>query len=184
MRKFTTWICAFVVALIGFAMYLGLATKKELPGKYEQVGLGEKSFTVAYPNPELTPGDVLPGVGKEQVCAPGYSKSYRKELKKSEKKEIYKAYNVEYDTTKYQIDHFIPISIGGSHDPKNLWPQPIIDNIGFIEKQQVAQYLHEAVCRGDMEISMAQEIIRLDWHKVFNEIQEKKASKKKSKGKK
>lgn len=152
-------------------------------GNYEQVEYNAKSYMVAYPNPELTPGVYRPEVSRTEICSPGYSKNYRKELSKVEKVEVYKRYDVPYDTTKYQIDHFIPISIGGSHDPENLWPQPIVNNAGFYEKQQVAQYLHEAVCRGDLELEDARSVIRRDWHDAWKRIQAEKEAKKKANAK-
>lgn len=147
-------------------------------GRFEQVEYNAKSYMVAYPNPELTPGAYRPGISRSDVCTPGYSKNYRKELSKTEKVEVYKRYDVPYDTTKYQIDHFIPIGIGGSHDPENLWPQPIVNNAGFYEKQQVAQYLHESVCRGDMELEDARDIMRRDWHLAYKQVQAQKEAKK------
>jgi hypothetical protein len=40
------------------------------------------------------------------------------------KNRIYFIYNISEDKRKdYTIDHIIPLSIGGSNDPKNLWPE-------------------------------------------------------------
>lgn len=147
-------------------------TKKE-PTKFEEVPFGQKSFSVAYPNKDLTPGAVVPNATKELVCKPGYSRSMRDELTNDEKKAVYRRYDMDYDSEHYQIDHLIPISIGGSNDITNLWPQPIERNIGFLGKQQVANYLHNEVCAGRMEISVAQEKIKKDWHAVYLTLQGK-----------
>lgn len=38
---------------------------------------------------------------------------------------IYQRYNVPLKNKKYYtIDHFVPLSIGGSNDEDNLWPEP------------------------------------------------------------
>lgn len=138
-------------------------------GDYEEVGYDQKSFMVAYPNPALTPGDTVPAT-RETVCSSGYSKRMRRNLSKADKAAIYSRYGLPYDSKHYQIDHFIPLSIGGSNDQKNLWPQPIEKNVGFIEKQQVADFLHRQVCSDAIDIHEAQEMIRKDWHAAFIKI--------------
>lgn len=42
----------------------------------------------------------------------------------AEKRQVAAAYGVsEADFSQYEFDHFIPLSIGGSDDPRNLFPQ-------------------------------------------------------------
>lgn len=141
-----------------------------MKGNYEEVGFGQKSFMVAYPNLELTPGDVIPEATRDTVCAKGYSKKMRGEVSKQDKIYVYYRYGLTYDSKHYQIDHFIPLSIGGSNKPENLWPQPIQNNAGFLEKQRVAQYLHEEVCADKINIKDAQEAVRKDWHHVYRHM--------------
>lgn len=142
-------------------------------GDYEEPAFGEKSYLVAYPNLSLTPGDVITSATREVVCKSGYSKRMRRDLSKNEKAEVYARYGLPYDSKHYQIDHFIPLSLGGSNEPENLWPQPIVNNAGFIEKQQAADYLHTEVCAGRMKIRTAQDKMRADWHAVYRQRKEK-----------
>lgn len=153
---------------------LSLRANSYMQGNYEEVGFGQKSFMVAYPNTELTPGDIIENATRETVCSSGYSKRMRRDLVKKDKEKIYERYGLPYDSKHYQIDHFIPISIGGSNDPKNLWPQPIVNNAGFIEKQQVANYLHNKVCEGSIDIRDAQIAVKQDWHLVYHHMLEAK----------
>lgn len=40
------------------------------------------------------------------------------------KQEIYAAYGIPYEEhSQYTIDHLIPLAIGGSNEPANLWPE-------------------------------------------------------------
>lgn len=160
MKKFIL----FVLTCVPIASARG---NSYLKGNYEEVGFGLKSFMVAYPNPDLTPGDVVADATRDTVCASGYAKKMRREVSKEDKTLIYYRYGLTYDSKHYQIDHFIPLSIGGSNDMKNLWPQPIQNNAGFIEKQQVADYLHRQVCSGAMDIHEAQAQVCKDWHAVY-----------------
>lgn len=144
----------------------------EPTANFEEPRYDDGGYGIAYPNKALTPGSVVDAT-REDVCAPGYSKRMRAKVSKQTKALVYYRYGLKYDSKHFQIDHLIPISIGGSNDPDNLWPQPIINNYGFREKQKVAAYLHNQVCADKMDIRDAQEMIRVDWHAVYSSMGEK-----------
>jgi hypothetical protein len=75
------------------------------------------------PDHNLTPGDTLP-VSVETLCIPGYPKGVR-HVAGRVKESVYR-YKLESHEG-YTIDHLIAIELGGSNDPKNLWPQPWAD---------------------------------------------------------
>jgi 5-methylcytosine-specific restriction endonuclease McrA len=133
----------------------------------QESSFGDKSFGISYPDYNLTPGKTVPGVTKEDVCQSGYSKRIRSQLSAKEKSAVYQEYSLTKDNAKYQIDHLVPIGLGGSNDMANLWPIPKINNAGFNEKQRAAQWLHDQVCSGKMEIGQAQELMIHDWHDVY-----------------
>lgn len=48
----------------------------------------------------------------------------RRNVSEATKARIYDAYGIpQADRGQYTIDHLIPLSIGGSNSPKNLWPE-------------------------------------------------------------
>lgn len=48
----------------------------------------------------------------------------RRNLSSSEKRKIYEAYGIpEHCRSEYTIDHFIPLSLGGTNRMNNLWPE-------------------------------------------------------------
>lgn len=48
----------------------------------------------------------------------------KRNVKKDQKTEIYRLYQVpSHCRSEYTIDHFIPLSIGGTNHPDNLWPE-------------------------------------------------------------
>ena len=77
-----------------------------------------------YPNPALTPGAVLT-TDASTICTPGYASSVR-DVSTATKKQVYAEYGVTYPQPlgAYEVDHFIPLEIGGSNDIKNLWLEP------------------------------------------------------------
>ncbi len=61
-----------------------------------------------------------------------------------------------------EIDHLIPLELGGADDVRNLWPELAPD---FHVKDKVETRLHDLVCAGKMKITDAQDLIRTDWTK-------------------
>ena len=122
-----------------------------------------------YPDPKLTPGDSFPGVTAQEVCTPGYSKSVRS-VSSAEKKEVLQRYGVNYPQGTYEVDHFISLELGGSNAVTNLWPEPYEPRPGAREKDKVENYLHQQVCNGSMTLQQAQDAIRTDWYKVYEQL--------------
>jgi hypothetical protein len=78
--------------------------------------------TPLLPDPKLTPGDVF-DVTIQDICVPGYSKKVRA-VPQSLRKQAYAQYGItSANEGDYQMDHLIPLSLGGSNSIRNLWPQ-------------------------------------------------------------
>jgi len=122
----------------------------------------------AYPNPALTPGAVFADVTAAQVCAPGYSKGVR-DVSSAEKAEVYRRYGIRDTPGAHEVDHFVPLELGGSNELQNLWPEPYTPP-GAHEKDRVEDYLHREVCAGRMSLAEAQQRIRSDWYAVYQQI--------------
>jgi hypothetical protein len=88
------------------------------------------------------------------------------------KKQVYKNYNVLYPqpTGLYEVDHFIPLALGGSNDIKNLWLEPASPKPGFHEKDTIENYLHDEVCKNSMSLEEARQRVMRDWYDVYVSI--------------
>ena len=74
------------------------------------------------PDPKLTPGDVF-DVTLQDICTPGYSRKVRA-VPRSLRIEAYRKYGITSPNPgDYQLDHLIPLCLGGSNSIRNLWPQ-------------------------------------------------------------
>ncbi len=80
------------------------------------------------PHLEVTPGDLCDS--PDEIRYPSKIAYCKRNVETKLKNKIFAQYDKElgYDCTKlprgdFKIDHFIPLSIGGSNDEKNLWPQ-------------------------------------------------------------
>jgi hypothetical protein len=106
------------------------------------------------PDRSLTPGDVLPDATKDDVCTPGWSREHR-EVTESMRDRVYAEYGRTRGPGCCEVDHLIPLELGGSNDMKNLWPQPDDPRPGSPEKDQLENELHSQVCSGKMPLADA-----------------------------
>ena len=122
--------------------------------------------SVLLPSPALTPGDVFP-VGTGEICVSGYSSRVRS-VSTSTKNAVYAEYHVVSHTTgQYEVDHLIPLELGGSNDIKNLWPEPANPRPGFHEKDTLENKLHALVCAGSVDLATAQHAIAGNWYVAY-----------------
>ncbi len=118
------------------------------------------------PDAKLTPGAVLT-TDEGTICQPGYSRSVR-HTSGALKHQVYVEYGIDRNTGHYEIDHLIPLGIGGADSRENLWPesrdtQPW--NAGV--KDKLENYLHVEVCAGHIAVKDAQKAIAADWVAAF-----------------
>lgn len=134
------------------------------------------------PDPDCTPGAIFSEATKEKICFSGYSKTVRNVSQKL-KKEIFKMYGIEYPVPfgSYEIDHLVPLALGGSNETANLWPKSAEPFPGFYEKNLAGDYLHEEVCDGKIALTVAQEQIAKNWFLIYNNLSDSKISELKSK---
>jgi len=122
------------------------------------------------PDKECSPGAIFEGITKEQICTKGYSSSVRN-VPQSVKNEVYKEYGITHHyPEEYEIDHLISLELGGSNNISNLWPEPADPIPGFHEKDLVENYLHDNLCKGNITLIQAQQMIADDWVIVYHTI--------------
>ncbi len=121
-----------------------------------------------YPNPTLSPGliatDNLNDLTSHSACGT-YSECHRNTTD-AQKRTV----RAEYPTCppEQEIDHILPLSIGGADDVKNLWCQPLNNmwngqNWGYKTKDAIESYLASQVKNGKIAPKIAQECILNDW---------------------
>ncbi len=113
------------------------------------------------PDRALTPGDVTQH-DAAAVCSAGNATRHRKVSYRTRDR-VYLAYGIPrgHRQGRYEIDHLVPLELGGSNRPANLWPQPVAD---AKRKDRVEEQLHDLVCAGRMSLDAAQRAIERDWH--------------------
>lgn len=122
---------------------------------------------VVYPNSSMTPGDIMSS-NVTEICVSGYSDSVRS-VSDSLRTQVYEQYKLSPDQPEgtFEVDHLIPLSIGGSNDIKNLWPQPRDPRPGYKEKDVLENYYHRQVCAGKMDLREAQAMMAQNWFQGY-----------------
>jgi hypothetical protein len=113
------------------------------------------------PDPKLTPGDTTAAT-KEEVC--GARHTAIDPIPVRVKSQVFARYGISTaGPSSYNIDHLIPAKLGGSNSIKNLWPQPLSGELNYALKNKLEKQLLKKVCRGELELSKAQQEIATDW---------------------
>jgi len=114
------------------------------------------------PDPNCTPGGSV-AITLDVLCAKDYPEGAR-DVSAATKREVYAMYGVKNPRSgEYQIDHLIPLGLGGSNDISNLWPEPLSPYPGYKEKDVAERKLHELVCNGKMPLASAQYMMSHNW---------------------
>jgi len=117
------------------------------------------------PDAACTPGSYDPAVNQADIsttiCHSGYTATVRPSTEQTDaaKKKLYTAYGLTPGTVS-ELDHLVPLELGGSNDVTNLWPEA-----GSLPnpKDKVENDLKDAVCSGKVPLDAARQAIASDW---------------------
>jgi hypothetical protein len=129
------------------------------------------------PDPSCTPGAIDAAVTQDNLsvtlCRPGgYTASVRppERLTRPFKAAALRAYAERGSMSGYELDHLVPLEVGGSSDTRNLWPEPDDRPSAGVanSKDPVESRLHALVCAAVtggpyLPLATAQRLIAADW---------------------
>jgi hypothetical protein len=116
------------------------------------------------PDPTLTPGAVRT-TDTAEICSHG-TRELRHWSRERDDRIMRKYGLTPGPHPNYEVDHLIPLGIGGSDDDRNLWPEPRrpVEREWSAEKKDELEFrLRELVCGGVLDVRAAQQAIRDDW---------------------
>lgn len=127
------------------------------------------------PNPNTTGGSVrLDGHDLSTTC--GHAKQHRGSLSHAFRDEILKRYGLSPGThPDYEIDHLIPLCLGGSDDPSNLWAQPrrsIEPTWNAEAKDRLERFVCDMVCNRQLDLATTQKALAEDWIAAYHKFYE------------
>jgi hypothetical protein len=123
---------------------------------------------VAMPDSRLTPGAIFIGVTAAEVCTSGWATRHRN-VTFEQYHEVYGEYGIRYPEPygAYELDHLIPLELGGDNANANLWPEPASPAPGFHQKDGLENVLHDLVCAGSLSLAAAQHDIASNWYAAY-----------------
>jgi hypothetical protein len=115
------------------------------------------------PDSVKTPGATM-AVTVQDICTPGYTKKVRS-VPIAVKREVFESYGIAtHSPGEYEVDHLIPLEVGGSNSIRNLWPQSFLTSPWNAHvKDKLENKLHREVCDGTLDLATAQRDIASDW---------------------
>lgn len=126
------------------------------------------AYPADLPTPEVTPGRVRDDL--RGVCVVS-SKEFRR-TSRAMKRDAYAKYGITNPRPReYQIDHLIPLCLGGADTQENLWPQRYYDPPWDASaKDRLEQAICRSVCGRHYDLRHAQERMRDNWIDLYVEI--------------
>lgn len=124
--------------------------------------------------PPGTPGAIDPAVTQDNIddtiCRPGYARSVRPAyvITGPLKRRMMDVEHPGEPMADYELDHLIPISIGGAPlDKRDLWLQPRQGQANAGDKNVLAYVLWRLVCTHQVPLATAQHEISHDWTRAY-----------------
>ena len=119
---------------------------------------------VPMPNRALTPG-AIQSSDTAAICTPGWAQAHR-DVSSATEDDVAREYGLSSHYG-YEIDHLIPLELGGSNAVANLWPEPYNSAYGATQKDGLEDYLHDQVCHHGLPLATAQQEIAANWYAAW-----------------
>src|ERR1700756_1713620 len=136
------------------------------------------------PDPRCTPGGINSTVTAQVLSDPGWRTRFIRNCATTEgqKHIAYRWYGLEApegnsgENQVCELDHLVPLELGGADGLGNIWPQCGPDTVTlneryFKKKDHVENYLAEEVKDGRIPLDLAQKGIALDWTQYLDQAE-------------
>jgi len=126
----------------------------------------------ALPDRRCSPGAYYSGLTAGLLCSRGFRTAEIRNVPQSEKYEVEREYGMPprlYGRT-IEIDHVVPLELGGSNAIANLFPESVSGPAGYRVKDRLENALHDLVCGGRMTLRTAQRGIASNWEALYRRV--------------
>lgn len=126
----------------------------------------------ALPDRRCSPGAYYSGLTRAVICSPAFRTGTVRNVPQSEKYAVEREYGMPaalYGRT-IEIDHIVPLELGGSNDVANLFPEPGAGAASYHLKDRLENRLHDLVCAGAMQLATARRGIAANWEALYRRV--------------
>jgi hypothetical protein len=126
----------------------------------------------ALPDRRCSPGAYYSRLTTAILCADGFSTGRIRNVPDAEKHAVEVEYGLApraYGRT-LEIDHIVPLELGGSNSIANLFPERAAGGAGYHGKDRLENKLHALVCTGEVALRTAQRQIAADWLRLYTRV--------------
>jgi hypothetical protein len=106
------------------------------------------------------------------ICSAGFRTSSIRDVPQAEKFAVEREYGLApaYYGRSIEIDHIVPLELGGSNNIANLFPEPGSGKANYHLKDGLENKLHDLVCAGALSLRTAQSGIARDWETIYKRV--------------
>jgi hypothetical protein len=119
------------------------------------------------PDRRCSPGAYYSRLTRAVLCGRGFHTSAVRNVPQSEKFSVEREYGLTpaYYGRSLEIDHIVPLELGGSNAIANLFPER-----GYAAKDRLENRLHQLVCAGRMTLAAARAGIARNWPLLYRQV--------------
>jgi hypothetical protein len=121
----------------------------------------------ALPDRQLTPGQWDSSLTPGYLCT--HSSDERRNVSQSTKHRVFASYGIAYpdpeQRSQWEVDHLVSLSLGGTNDVSNLWPQQAP---GYHDKDKLEVRLYHLICDGKLDLPTAQRAMATNWKTAYD----------------
>jgi hypothetical protein len=154
----------------GVAVWLGAGSTRVALGRTILLGPRTRSAGCRpglLPDRRCSPGAFYSRLTRAVLCGRGFHTSAIRNVPQSEKFSVEREYGLTpaYYGRSLEIDHIVPLELGGSNAIANLFPER-----SYAAKDRLENRLHQLVCAGRMTLAAARAGIARNWPLLYRQV--------------
>jgi hypothetical protein len=106
------------------------------------------------------------------ICSPSFHTSTIRNVPQSEKFQVEHEYGMAASYYGYtiEIDHIVPLELGGSNSIANLFPEPGSGAANYHAKDALENRAKAAVCAGQLPLTAARRGFGTNWEALYRRL--------------
>jgi hypothetical protein len=126
------------------------------------------------PDRRCSPGAYYSGLSSSTLCSVSFSTSSIRNVSEGERHAVEAEYGLAARSygRALEVDHIVPLELGGSNDAANLFPEQAkpADGAGYHLKDKLENAVHRLVCQGTLPLRRAQREMAGNWEQLYKKV--------------